>query len=257
MSRFGPFRERIGSSVMWLDASRRGRLLDVGCGSGQFLANMRDLGWEVMGVEPDPEAARVAREKLGLEVCQGTLAESEFPQDSFDVVTMSHVIEHVPDPLGLLKECKGILKPGGRLVLVTPNIESLGARVFGEFWRGWEPPRHLFLFSPRTLSRCVESAGLQNRVLTTPANGARFMWTESRLLRRDGVLPGGRPPWSPTANVGTPVTPAFIECRQSRSTASRNERDSTTLRASPPGNPRPSAISTRQSARARLIPSTK
>lgn len=193
LSRFSPLRERIGSNVMWLDGSKRGRLLDVGCGSGRFLAKMRNFGWEVTGVEPDPKAVEVARKVLDIEVCQGTLEDTEFTQDSFDALTMSHVIEHVADPLVLLKECKRVLKPGGRLVLVTPNVESLGAWAFNQAWLHWDPPRHLFLFSPRTLTRCVESAGLRILTLRTSALEAPSMWTQSRHLRRDGLIPGGRP----------------------------------------------------------------
>ena len=191
-SKFSPFREKVGGSVMWLDASKRGCLLDVGCGNGQFLANMRDLGWEVVGVEPDPEAVRVAREMLGLQVYQGTLAETNFPPNSFDAVTMSHVIEHVNDPVSLLVECNRVLKPGGHLALVTPNIDSLGARTFDQAWLHWDPPRHLLLFSPSTLKRCVESAGLRIRELRTPSSEAPQTWMTSRLLRRDGVIPEGR-----------------------------------------------------------------
>ena len=119
--KIGPLKEIVGGSVMWLKAGERGRLLDVGCGNGRFLAQMRGLGWEVVGVEPDPEAARIAKERFGLEVFQDTLEEAKFPNDSFDAITMNHVIEHVPDPVGLLAESRRILKPGGKLVVVTPN----------------------------------------------------------------------------------------------------------------------------------------
>ena len=174
-------------------AGDRGRLLDVGCGNGRFLAQMRKLGWEVVGVEPDPEAVRIAKERFGLEVFQGTLEEAGFPDNSFDAITMNHVIEHVPDPIRLLAECRRVLKPGGKLVVVTPNIWSLGRRLFGEHWRGWEVPRHLFLFSPKSLRTCAERAGLVVQNLRTTSKGARFIWAASWLIRRDGKLPGGSP----------------------------------------------------------------
>lgn len=194
LSWIGPLKEIVGGSVMYLKASDRGRLLDVGCGNGRVLAQMRELGWEVMGVEPDSEAVRIAKERFGLDVFQGTLEEAKFPDNSFDAITMNHVIEHVPDPIGLLAECRRVLKPGGKLVMVTPNIQSLGRRLFDEYWRGWEVPRHLVLFSPKSALRvCVERAGLKVRSLWTPAKGARFIYAASRLIRREGKLPGGSP----------------------------------------------------------------
>jgi len=193
LSRLGPIQEAVGGTVLWLHARERGRLLDVGCGNGRFLAQMRDLGWEVMGVEPDLEAVRIARELFGLDVVQGTLEEVRLPEGSFDVITMNHVIEHIPDPMATLVECWRLLKPGGKLVVVTPNTRSLGRRLFGEHWRGWEVPRHLFLFSPRSLRACAERAGLTVRRLWTASKGARRMWIASQLLRRDGRLPGGNP----------------------------------------------------------------
>lgn len=186
-----PIKERVELSVMALDGPPRGKLLDVGCGNGQFLAKMQELGWDVVGVEPDVQAVRVARARFGLRVYQGTLEEVGFPGDMFNAITMSHVIEHVWDPIGLLKECRRLLRTDGRLVLVTPNSESLGRRLFGTDWRGWEPPRHLFLYSTQTLRMCTESVGLCINELRTTARGARGMWLASRLLQRDGQLPRG------------------------------------------------------------------
>ncbi|MEN3036859.1 MAG: class I SAM-dependent methyltransferase [Candidatus Methanosuratincola petrocarbonis] len=131
--------------------------------------------------------------KLGLEVIGGNLEAAEFPSRHFDAITMNHVIEHVPDPIGTLKECCRVLKPGGKLVVVTPNIGSMGYQVFGEHWRGLEVPRHLHLFSPRSLRTCAERAGLRVSDLRTTARNARFMYYASAIIRRDGALPGGSP----------------------------------------------------------------
>jgi len=192
LSRIGPLREIVGGGVMWLKASDGKRLLDVGCGNGAFLDHMRNLGWEVAGVEPDGIAVSVARER-GLEVYQGSLEEARFPDEHFDVITMNHVIEHVTDPIGLFKECRRVLKPDGKLVVVTPNIISMGRQVFGEYWRGLEVPRHLHLFSPRSLRACAERAGLRVGEMRTTARSARWMYAASAAIRRDGALPGGSP----------------------------------------------------------------
>jgi SAM-dependent methyltransferase len=193
ISWIGPIREIVELSVMTLNGQKRGNLLDVGCGNGQFLAKMRDLGWEVVGVEPDSQAVKVARERFGLNVHEGTLEEAGFPDSMFDAITMNHVVEHLWDPISTLQECRRVLKPGGRLVVVTPNIESLGYYLFREAWRGLEVPRHLYLFSPRTLRVCAEQAGLQVLKIWTTARSARWMWAASRLIRRNGTLPGGSP----------------------------------------------------------------
>jgi 2-polyprenyl-3-methyl-5-hydroxy-6-metoxy-1,4-benzoquinol methylase len=192
-SRLGPLRDSAGGTVMWLNGSRPGKLLDVGCGNGGFLATMQELGWEVAGVEPDGQATKVAREQFGLSVHEGSLEEAGFPDDAFDAVTMSHVVEHLPDPISTLTECRRILKKGGRLVMTTPNIKSLGHQLYREAWRGLEVPRHLFLFSPAALRQSVERSGLQVFELRTTARSARWMWAASHLIRRNGALPGGTP----------------------------------------------------------------
>jgi 2-polyprenyl-3-methyl-5-hydroxy-6-metoxy-1,4-benzoquinol methylase len=187
-SRLGPLRDIAGGAVMWLNGSRPGKLLDVGCGNGRFLDRMRELGWEVVGVEPDKQAAKVARKRFGLDVHEDALEEIAFPDDTFDAITMSHVVEHLPDPINTIRECQRILKKGGRLVVTVPNIESLGHRLYREAWRGLEVPRHLFLFSPPTLRDCVERSGLQVLRLWTTARTARMMWAGSRLIRRNETL---------------------------------------------------------------------
>lgn len=180
--------ESVQLSVMGLAATHRGRLIDVGCGNGAFLARMRDLGWTVAGVEPDPEAVRIARDYFGLSIFQGTLAEANFPEVSTDVITMHHVLEHVFDPIGLLLECYRILRPGGILIAVTPNLESLGRHIFKSYWRGWEVPRHIFVFSPHAVKHCFKQAGLRVIAVWTSVRMARWMWRQSRLLKSHGKL---------------------------------------------------------------------
>lgn len=189
----GPLREMVGQDVRWLDAppGRRRRLLDVGCGNGRFLARMLDLGWKVVGVEPDHQAVNVAWEKLGDDVFRGTLEEASFLEESFDAITMNHVIEHLWDPVSTLKECHRLLKSGGRLVVVTPNLYSLAHKLFREAWRGLEPPRHFFVFSSHSLQACAKRAGLRVLKLSTTARLSRNIWASSRLVHQKGGLPGG------------------------------------------------------------------
>ena len=137
-----------------------GRLLDIGCATGDFLAAMRKHpGWELYGIEPNMSASEYARSQLGLDVRTGTLDEVEFPEKWFDVVTLWNTIEHLSDPLGTLRKIHGLLKPQGIVVFSTPNLDSLDARLFGPYWIGYELPRHLYVFSRRTIRMLVTEAG--------------------------------------------------------------------------------------------------
>ncbi|MFQ5599190.1 MAG: class I SAM-dependent methyltransferase, partial [Candidatus Krumholzibacteriia bacterium] len=150
---------------------------------------MRELGWEVAGIEPDPVAARVARDTYRIVVHAGDLQTAALPRASFDAVVLSHVIEHVRDPVRVLEACGGFLQRGGHLVLLTPNIESLGHRVFRDSWITLDPPRHLVLFAPRTLAGCCRAAGLEVTRAGTSTRIAPWRWAASRALRSRGVLP--------------------------------------------------------------------
>lgn len=193
LSAIGPAREAAKRSVMWLYRSQRGTLLDVGCGNGRFLADMRKLGWDVKGVEPDPLAVEIARQTLGLDVEPTTLEDAALPTGSFDAVTLNHVIEHVEDPILTLRECGRVLRERGRLVIVTPNVRSLASRWYGSSWYHLDPPRHMILFSPETLHASVERAGLRVLRLVTAARAAPSTWRGSQLIRRKRLSVGGQP----------------------------------------------------------------
>ena len=135
-----------------------GRLLDVGCGNGGFLLMAQQAGWQVSGVDFDPDAVGFARSR-GLQVREGGIEAFDEQAEEFDVISMCHVIEHVPEPLALLSRAHRLLKRGGLLWLETPNIESLGAGRFGRDWRGLEPPRHLVLFNRRALRQLFHKLG--------------------------------------------------------------------------------------------------
>jgi SAM-dependent methyltransferase len=134
----------------------------------------------------DATATERARRRHGLHVHLGALSELVLPGSTFDVVTMSHVIEHVPDPLALLRECHRLLKPGGRLIAVTPNANSLGHHQFGSDWTWLDPPRHLHLFSPTTLAQLGVRAGLRPPQTWTTAANAQFLAEGSLCIARTG-----------------------------------------------------------------------
>lgn len=172
---------------MLLPYRANGRVLDIGCGNGVYLALMKQLGWEVAGVEIDPKAAEVARTNFGITVYVGALEDAPFEESSFDVVTMSHVIEHVPDPVRFLRLAARFLKPDGEMVIVTPNAKSLGRWLFQEHWYALDPPRHLVLFTPRSLSISLEQTGvLSARRVKTLTRLSRKMVRKWLLVRQTG-----------------------------------------------------------------------
>jgi len=184
--------------VRYLPSSQMGagRLLDVGCGDGQALAILRDLGWTVTGLDTDERAiaSAVAR---GLDVIQGTLIESRFPDQTFDAVVSSHVIEHVHDPRAFLAESRRILREGGRLVAVTPNVRAYSHARHGRYWRGLEPPRHLTLFSQSGLKRLATAAGLLDVAVTPTARAVALTEIASAVVRECGHYDEDRWPGLP------------------------------------------------------------
>jgi 2-polyprenyl-3-methyl-5-hydroxy-6-metoxy-1,4-benzoquinol methylase len=163
-----------------LRAVHGGKLLDVGCGSGKWLASMRERGWVVAGVDFDA-AAVSAGTRRGLSLAAGSLEAQRYPDAAFDAVTLNHVIEHLPDPVATLTECRRVLKPGGQFILYTPNVQSLGYRLFGQHWRGLEPPRHLHLFSSGSIRVALERAGFAQANIRTVNSG--YIWRQSLALR--------------------------------------------------------------------------
>ena len=170
---------------------RMGRLLDIGCSTGSFLLEMRNLpGWDLTGVEINSSAAEIAMEQ-GLNVKIGTLEEAKFPDSAFDVVTLWDVLEHLHDPTATLEEISRILNPDGIVVLRVPNLDSWDARFFGRCWNGLDPPRHLFVFRPQILKELLKRAGFNKIFLTSGFGGypaivlsIRF-WMTARGVRPD------------------------------------------------------------------------
>jgi len=178
----------IGREVSYLKFKPEGKLLEIGCGNGDFLAQMKAWGWEVVGVEPDPVAANIARQKHQLRVIAATAENASLPADSFDAVIMHHVIEHHPDPARLLRVCWHVLKTNGQLVIITPNINSLGHRHFGANWVHLDPPRHFQLFSPPALIKLTEKAGFQVHQVRSIIFFRFTLWTwiTSQTLKKKG-----------------------------------------------------------------------
>jgi 2-polyprenyl-3-methyl-5-hydroxy-6-metoxy-1,4-benzoquinol methylase len=174
-------------STMFLSDLPPGHILDVGCGDGWFLFRMYRQGWSVTGLDFDLNAIETAKEKYGkygFELLQTDLIGAHFPDNSFDAVTMNHVIEHVADPIALLAEVKRILKPGGRLVSITPNVQSWGHSLFRECWRGLEIPRHLQILSLPALTNCARRAAFTKIEVKSSAARADMIFGGSYAIRK-------------------------------------------------------------------------
>lgn len=184
ISRFPTVADAAVMDVLKVPASATGRMLDVGCGSGAFLKKMRDHGWEVTGMEPDQKAAARITNENGIPVFQSIEDVCESQPHAFDMIVLSHVIEHLPDPVASLRDLTKLLAPSGKLIVTTPNAASLGARIFGRYWRGLEPPRHFNVFTPASLKLAFEAAGLTMQNSSTEVRMARGIWYLSYLAQR-------------------------------------------------------------------------
>lgn len=163
-------------------------ILDIGCGSGLALCRAREAGWRVMGIEPDPNAA-LAATAAGIEIIAPDLA--DLPprfNGTFERILLNHVIEHVHDPLRMLRRCKDLLVPGGELWLETPNLTSVGHEEFGIDWRGLEAPRHLVIFELNSLLLSLKEAGFNEINISKPRDVLNYMFERSGYIKQQRLL---------------------------------------------------------------------
>ena len=138
-----------------------GRLIELGPGSGHFLAAADSAGFDVLGIEPSPALAERISRRFGVPVQSSTVEQALLDDDSADVICLFHVLEHLEDPVGTMRALGRVLKPGGLLFVEVPNVDSAMARRRGEQWVAIRPERmHLTQFSPRTLPPLLERAGV-------------------------------------------------------------------------------------------------
>jgi 2-polyprenyl-3-methyl-5-hydroxy-6-metoxy-1,4-benzoquinol methylase len=144
-----------------------GRILDLGCSAGGFLKSLDRSSWNLHGIEMSPAVARHAEATTGAKVFVGDVLDAPFSQNSFDAITCFHVFEHLYQPREVLARVEKWLKPGGIFFTMMPNIDSAGFGIFKSYWYALELPRHLYHFSPVSLSRLAQSVGLKELSLTT------------------------------------------------------------------------------------------
>ena len=163
-----------------------GKLLDIGCGPGRFLQALQltQPHWQLLGVEPDPQAAHMAQQQ-GLQIINSTIEQARVEQGVWDAITLWNVIEHLSDPVAMLQEARRLLRPGGMLYMAVPLRDSWDARLFGRYWTGWELPRHFTLFDKATLIQLLDKAGFKIRK-SACINGRSYGFSASlRLLLQE------------------------------------------------------------------------
>jgi len=156
-----------------------GSLLDIGCGSGAFLQALRLLapGWGSAGIEASQQAALLARQQ-GFAVEHATIEQAQLGEQNWNAVTLWNVLEHLPDPVGVLQRIKRCLHANGYLYLAVPLYGSWDCRIFGRYWFGWELPRHFFIPDRHTLQQLLNAGGFQ-LVTTAGTTGSVYAWNES------------------------------------------------------------------------------
>ncbi|MDQ2730295.1 MAG: class I SAM-dependent methyltransferase [Armatimonadota bacterium] len=158
-SRVGMYQDRIARQLDRLVRGSDRRVLDVGCGDGLFLSLMAERGWTAHGLEMDSGAAGRAAARGGMEITVGTAEGAQFAPETFHLITLSHVLEHLPHPREALRKVREWLREDGVLFITVPNAGSWERRIFGEYWYHWDIPRHLLHFSPVSLHRLLREEG--------------------------------------------------------------------------------------------------
>jgi 2-polyprenyl-3-methyl-5-hydroxy-6-metoxy-1,4-benzoquinol methylase len=159
------------------------RLLDIGAGCGAFLLVAKGLGYSAEGLEPDPDAAAACRSS-GFDVRAGSFPQTALPENAYEHVVLSHVIEHLHHPVEAIKEIRKALKPGGRVWMATPNLDSSGLRRWGRNWRGLEPPRHLVLYNAASIAGLLKRMGFQRIEILDPEAVRHYIYPASSKIEK-------------------------------------------------------------------------
>lgn len=158
-----------------------GRVLEVGCGSGELLAQFAARGWQTYGLDPSA-AATAAAARRGAEVHTGTLEDQPWERGSFQLVVFQHSLEHIPDPVEAVRTAAELVKQGGRLLIDVPNWTSWQRGLFRDRWCMLDLPRHLQHFSPRALASLGEQLGLEVRAVGTNSNAIATAYSVHYLI---------------------------------------------------------------------------
>lgn len=173
------------SPFLWVTPAAR--VLDIGCGFGESLGYLQSLNCNAYGVEADENIRRVA-EMFGYKVKVGLFDAADYDADFFDFVTLGQVIEHITDPVRTMHDIATVLKPGGLLIMSTPNADGWGKKLFGKRWVNWHTPYHLQIFSEKSMRIAAEKSGLKLEAIEsiTPSEWLHAQWMHLLTLPNEG-----------------------------------------------------------------------
>lgn len=180
----GVLRRRRRMRLYHLPKGQGRRVLEIGCGNGSRLVALRDHGWNAEGQDVSPVAVEAARQHAGVTVHHGPIENLALSAGGYDVVAMNHVLEHVEDPVSLLRNIHLLLRPGGLLVSIHPNGSSLQHRFFGHGWVGLDAPRHLHAFTLSSTRKALRKSGFERISLRSSSVGSEFWIPMSAAFRR-------------------------------------------------------------------------
>lgn len=184
-------RNKFDFSVLYLPRVENGKLLDFGCGNGWLMEKLVRLGWNCQGLDFDPKSVAFCQSK-GLKVNLGDIPSQNFPDEYFDAITVNHVIEHLYDVDDFLENCKRILKKDGKLVITTPNTNSLLHKKYKQNWYQLDPPRHLNLFNNDNMDVLVRKNGFTVEKSFSSIRVDAWSTIVNRLIRRQGRFTAGK-----------------------------------------------------------------
>jgi SAM-dependent methyltransferase len=196
-----PYFDRMAAALAQRQPGRR--LLEAGCATGFFLERAREHGFDVVGIDPSPTATAVARQALNVEVLTGSIDDARLEPASFDAIALFQTIEHVPDPAATVRQLFELLRPGGTLLMTTPDERSWLAKVLGKRWINYKPPEHLFYFNAATMRTLLERAGYTNIEIGRDIH----RYTPGWLVRRVGYY---FPLFAPAVRLVDRLTPARL-----------------------------------------------
>lgn len=187
---YGPMYELI------LRKKEKGKIFDIGAGTGMLLSKFKEKGWGVDGIELTHNAVSYAKKKYGIKLRRGDFLEKKI-KDVYDVVVLNGALEHLHRPLETLTKARDNLRNKGFILISIPNNDSLGGKIFGKNWFAWQPPRHLYHFSPKTVRKMLEKAGYRNIKISHSFDiqneyilfqSARYMMSPKFKKKRSGGL---------------------------------------------------------------------
>ena len=175
LSQFKFFKEYMDYPFIYFKGIKKGKFLELGAGSGEMLNQFKNLGFDVEGLDLDPKAVKNAKQK-DLKIYHGDIFSKKFKENTYDIIFSSHFIEHVPDPIKVIKESLRILKKDGTFVAITPNTSSFLHKLLKWRWLGLDPPRHLHMFDATQLQKIAHKLGFKEVTVSSGNYSAVIMF---------------------------------------------------------------------------------